>query len=189
MQKINKIFLTYDQDTICENNNLCNIRPIDVNNKSDIKFTYEILKKRSRRKNIDFTPITLPTIKVHADFLKKEQLYKHFLIVSCLNIDCMVLYVKAENYEIGAHMHPFFIKQILKQDNLQIENALLSIKDNISNGKKLIMWGLKSAMCMLIQSDLSLKDKLIAYIRSDNEFSILCCQYIGFKKQPIMTNL
>lgn len=87
---------------------------LDVDNKEHQEFTFNILKERALRSNIEIKEIfTVPTFDEHVLNLKKHN-YIVFYIISYKKINFAEIYFN-KNYEVGMYINHHELKKIIKQ--------------------------------------------------------------------------
>ncbi len=96
-----------------------NIRSIRRTNDQDLKFTYDLLKKRfSANRRINILDHPLPSYDQHVGYIQSDR-YEYYYIVSFNNIEFMVVYTIRDSKEAGYFIDPIIFAKILSLYNNQ----------------------------------------------------------------------
>lgn len=158
------------------------MKQLDINNESDISFTYEILKMRYSAPQINITSNNLPTYEQHSKFIKTN--YMHYYICSVHEYPVVIVYV-ANSYEFGIFYHINNLKFVFRKykNDIVIDKAF----PFTSRGHVMSASVGKPFIGELLRKHPALRETMQATVKYNNEWSNAMCAGVGFC--PVYTTL
>jgi hypothetical protein len=157
-----------------------NIRALDVNNKYDIDFTYDLLQMRFNLEYINIKKHDLPSYNEHVENLKSGK-YRYYYICSFEDIDILTMYVINKGPELGAFIHPRnFYQGIKKYPDHMPDSAINTATPDIPKSWQISAYHGKMFLNKILKAHPELLTTLESTVNYNNAWSKYNTEALGF---------